>query len=413
MAAAKTILVGQSGGPTAAINSSLAGVLEAGRDQGANVIGMRYGIQGLMDGRIVDLNKTLPNPSDVELLRATPSSYLGSCRYKLPEASVDQTPYQQLFERFSQLGATAVLYIGGNDSMDTIAKLSAYGAEKGSPIRFIGVPKTIDNDLVGTDHTPGYGSAAKFIATTLHEISCDSNVYDLKSVTFVEIMGRDAGWLAASASLARTDGDAAPDLVLLPEVPLTEEALLQRLSQLLAVKNTIVVAVSEGVRRPDGTLICEHAAGSAGGAGVDAFGHVAALSGTSRYLASLTKEKLGCKTRAVELSTVQRCASHMASATDLNEAFALGGLGVLAAADGKTGMMCALKRNSDLPYSTQLDLVDVQSVANKVRNVPAQMISEDGMNVTDAFVRYARPLIMGEPAVPTTQGVPRHLEPLA
>lgn len=412
MAAAGTILVGQSGGPTAAINSSLAGVIEAGRDQGAEVIGMRYGVQGLMGGRIVRLGETLPREADLELLRATPASYLGSCRYKLPNPDEDEAPYQRLFERFEELNATAVLYIGGNDSMDTIAKLSAYGAEKSSPIRFVGIPKTIDNDLLGTDHTPGYGSAAKFIATALHEISCDSNVYDLKSVTFVEIMGRDAGWLAAAASLGRTDADHAPDLVLLPEVPLTEDRLVQRLSELLATKNTVVVAVSEGVRRPDGTLICERATEAADGTRLDAFGHVAALSGTSRYLASLTRERLGCKTRAVELSTVQRCASHVASATDLNEAFSLGGLAVLAAADGKSGVMCALRRTSDVPYSVQLDLVDVQTVANKVRNVPMEMISEDGMDVTPAFERYARPLILGEPTVPSVRGVPRHLDPL-
>ena len=219
----KCVLVGQSGGPTAAINASLAGVISAGMDAGARVVGMRYGIQGFLGGRSVELSRSFGDPRDLELLRNTPSSWLGSCRYKLPDPADDEATYQRLFERFQELGATAVLYIGGNDSMDTIAKLGAYGREYGSDIRFIGVPKTIDNDLVQTDHTPGYGSAARFVATAMREIACDANVYDLKSVTFVEIMGRDAGWLAAASALAN------PDIVLLPEAPLDEAALLARL----------------------------------------------------------------------------------------------------------------------------------------------------------------------------------------
>ena len=410
MALGNTVLVGQSGGPTTAINASLAGVVGAARAAGLCAMGMRYGIQGLLDGRTVNLDEKLAGPAGLELLSHTPSSYLGSCRYKLPEPTEDETPYRTLFKRFTELGARTVLYIGGNDSMDTIAKLSRYGEATGSQIRFVGVPKTIDNDLSRTDHTPGYGSAAKFIAATVDELACDADVYDLKSVTFVEIMGRDAGWLAASAALAGEAGGHAPDLVLLPEVPLDEKELLQRLAGLLAEKNTVVVAVSEGVRTADGTLICERAGSSAH---VDAFGHAAALSGTSRYLADVTKRELGCKTRAVELCTTQRCAAHLASQTDLTEASGLGARGVGAALDGASGVMSALVRVSDAPYEVRYDLVDVNRVANAVKAVPAEMIREDGMGVTETFLRYARPLIAGEPSLSYVGGVPTHVEPLA
>ena len=410
MALGKTVLVGQSGGPTTAINASLAGVVGAARAAGLCAMGMRYGIQGLLDGRTVNLDEKLAGPAGLELLSHTPSSYLGSCRYKLPEPTEDETPYRTLFKRFTELDARAVLYIGGNDSMDTIAKLSRYGEATGSQIRFVGVPKTIDNDLILTDHTPGYGSAAKFIAATVDELACDADVYDLKSVTFVEIMGRDAGWLAASSALAGEAGGHAPDLVLLPEVPLDEKELLQRLAGLLAEKNTVVVAVSEGVRTADGTLICERAGSTAH---VDAFGHAAALSGTSRYLADVTKRELGCKTRAVELCTTQRCAAHLASQTALTEAAGLGARGVGAALDGASGVMSALVRVSDAPYEVRYDLVDVNRVANAVKAVPAEMIREDGMGVTETFLRYARPLIAGEPSLSYVGGVPTHVEPLA
>ncbi len=410
MALGNTVLVGQSGGPTAAINASLAGVVCAARAAGLSALGMRYGIQGLLEGRTVNLDEKLAGPAELELLSHTPSSYLGSCRYKLPKPTEDETPYHTLFKRFAELGAHTVLYIGGNDSMDTIAKLSRYGEATGSQIRFVGVPKTIDNDLILTDHTPGYGSAAKFIAATVDELACDADVYDLKSVTFVEIMGRDAGWLAASSALAGEAGGHAPDLVLLPEVPLDEQALLQRLAGLLAEKNTVVAAVSEGVRTADGTLICERAGSTAR---VDAFGHAAALSGTSRYLADVTKRELGCKTRAVELCTTQRCAAHLASQTDLTEAAGLGARGVGAALDGASGVMCALVRASDAPYEVRYDLVDVNRVANAVKTVPAEMIREDGMGVTETFLRYARPLIAGEPSLSYVGGVPTHVEPLA
>jgi ATP-dependent phosphofructokinase / diphosphate-dependent phosphofructokinase len=391
MSDVKRILVGQSGGPTAAINSSLAGVIAGAREKGVEVVGMRYGIQGFLASRTVDVTTKLPNDAALELLRRTPSSWLGSCRFKLPalDAREAEAFYDDAFANFADGGFDAVLYIGGNDSMDTIAKLGAWGEHAGSPIRFIGVPKTIDNDLVGTDHTPGYGSAAKFVATAVSEVARDADVYDLRSVTYVEIMGRDAGWLAGAACVAD------PDLVLLPEVPLDEDALMARLEGLLAEKNTVVVAMSEGVRTADGHLIAEKTVAS--GTGVDEFGHLAHLSGPSRYLADVTKARLGCKTRAVELSTFQRCASHLASQVDLDEAFELGRLGAYAAMAGSSVKMCAVRRTADEPYAVEYGLVDVLSVANKVKAVPREWISEDAMNVTDDFRRYAVPLIDGLP----------------
>lgn len=406
------VLIGQSGGPTAAINASLAGVFDTARDLGAHVLGMRYGIEGFLAGRILHLDRTLGDPMDVELLRRTPASFLGSCRFKLPPVDADPAFYEDAFAKFEAARVGAVLYIGGNDSMDTIDKLSTWGNEHGSSVRFIGIPKTIDNDLVGTDHTPGYGSAAKFIATTMREIERDSSVYDLKSVTFVEIMGRDAGWLAGSACLAGSIGNPCPDLVLLPEVTLDQDALLARLALLLERKNTVVVAVSEGVRNADGTLLCDAGAEAADGTRLDAFGHVASLSGTGRYLASVTRAALGCKTRAIELSTLQRCASHVASATDLAEAYALGGAGVLAAQDGQTGVMTAIERIFDKPYLYDTTLTPITEVANKERKVPREFISLDGMGVTAAFERYARPLIEGEISSTYQGGVPHHITPL-
>ena len=406
----KHILVGQSGGPTAAINASLAGVVAAAREEGCRVTGMRHGIQGFLASQTVDLGEALPDQESLTLLRQTPASWLGSCRFKLPDLS-DQAFYEDALARLDAAGVDAVLYIGGNDSMDTIAKLGTYGARVGSPIRFIGVPKTIDNDLVGTDHTPGYGSAAKFVATATGELFRDADVYDLKSVTFVEIMGRDAGWLAGAAALAGEPGAGRPDLVLLPEVPLDEDALLARISDLLASKNTVMVGVSEGVRTADGRLIAAQTV--AAGTGTDEFGHLAQLSGTSRYLAGVTKARLGVKTRAVELSTLQRCASHVASKTDLDEARELGRLGVRAALDGQSVKMCALERVSDAPYETRPALLDVLEVANKVKPVPRAWISADGMDVTANFERYARPLIAGEEPMTYVDGIPARLAPLA
>lgn len=406
MARFSNILVGQSGGPTVAINSSLAGVFETARASGAGVLGMRYGIEGLFDDKLLDLQAEFGGEADVQLLRQTPSSYLGSCRYKLPAPEEDERPYVRLFDLFERNRVNAVLYIGGNDSMDTIAKLAAYGEREGSPIRFVGVPKTIDNDLEGTDHTPGFGSAAKFIATSVAEIGRDSSVYDLHNVTFVEIMGRNTGWLAGASALASQRHALCPDLILLPESPVCESTLVERVSELLGEMKSVVVAVSEGARRPDGSML---AAPTCGAIKTDAFGHAAALSGASRLLALVVGERLGVKTRAVELSTLQRCATHMASATDLDEAYALGGLAVRAAMEGASGVMPTIRRLDSQPYRIEYGTIATCEVANRERQVPTSWIRGDGMGVTEDFVRYARPLVQGEVSPLFVDGLPHHI----
>ncbi|MGN0976138.1 MAG: 6-phosphofructokinase [Gemmiger sp.] len=407
MAWKTNVLVGQSGGPTAVINSSLAGVYESAKSYGAeHVYGMKYGIEGLLKGELVDLDLYLGDKMEVELLKRTPSSFLGSCRCKLPDAARDERPYRTLFALFEQYGIGAVFYIGGNDSMDTISKLAAYGAAIGSEVRFIGVPKTIDNDLMNTDHTPGYGSAAKYIATILKEVICDSTVYDIRSVTVAEIMGRHTGWLAGAASLAAGSDCSGPDLILLPEVPFDEARFLARVAELTKTRHNVIIAASEGVKNKDGVFLCDLVS-TAGQ--LDAFGHKAILSGTSRYLAELIRVRLGCKTRGIEFSTLQRCASHLASRTDITEAYQVGGAAVEAAAEGQTGKMCAIRRLSDQPYRVTTEMVDVAAVANLEKPVPAEWIAADGMHVNEHFEAYARPLIQAELSPIYINGVPRHI----
>ena len=404
---AMNLIVGQSGGPTAVINSSLAGVYETAKNLGVNkVYGMLYGIEGLLQEKMVDLDDMLGDIMSIELLKRTPSSYLGSCRCKLPTPEQDESVYDTLFRLFDKYEIGALLYIGGNDSMDTIAKLSAYGARIRSKVRFIGVPKTIDNDLMLTDHTPGYGSAAKYIATILKEVIADASVYDIRSVTVAEIMGRHAGWLAGAACLAGGDDCEGPDLILLPEVPFDQDKFLAKVDALQRVKPNVIIAASEGVKTADGTYLCDLVS-TAGQ--LDAFGHKAVLSGTSRYLSELIHDKLNCKSRAIEFSTLQRCASHLASRTDVNEAYAVGGAAASAAFAGETGRMISLKRISDYPYQCITESVDVQQVANLEKKVPLDWITPDGMQVTAAFEEYARPLILDEVTPVYVNGTPRHI----
>ena len=406
---AKNVIIGQSGGPTAVINSSLAGVYKAACSLGADkVYGMKYGIEGLLKEEMLELNVLLDDRMSIELLKRTPSSYLGSCRYKLPDwhTAEGEAVYVQLFEILKELDIGYFFYIGGNDSMDTIAKLSRYGAQVGSSVRFIGVPKTIDNDLCLTDHTPGYGSAAKYIATILKEVIRDSSVYDIRSVTVAEIMGRHAGWLAGAACLAGGDDSEGPDLILLPERPFDENVFLEKVAQLEKDRHNVIIAASEGVKNKDGVFLCDLVS-TAGQ--LDAFGHKAILSGTSRYLADLIHVRLGCKTRAIEFSTLQRCASHLASRTDITEAYQVGGASVEAAYRGETGKMCAIRRISDMPYRTETEMVDVQKVANLEKRVPDDWISPDGMHVTEAFHHYARPLIQAELTPIYVEGLPHHI----
>ena len=403
----KNVLVGQSGGPTAVINSSLAGVYETAKACGApHVYGMQYGIEGLLEEKLVDLDGVLGDKMDIELLKRTPSSFLGSCRHKLPDPTVDEAPFLRLFELFAKYDIGAVFYIGGNDSMDTISKLSAYGKTVNSEIRFIGVPKTIDNDLMLTDHTPGYGSAAKYIATILKEVICDSSVYDLRSVTVAEIMGRHTGWLAAAASLAAGPDCNGPDLILLPERPFDEEAFLKRVAELEKERHNVIIAVSEGVKNKDGVFLCDLVS-TAGQ--LDAFGHKAILSGTSRYLADLIRVRLGCKTRAIEFSTLQRCASHLASRTDITEAYQVGGAAAKAAFEGHTGEMVALDRISNAPYQCGTSLHPISEVANLEKKVPLEWVNADHTAMTDEFLAYALPLVQAELTPIYVEGLPHHI----
>ena len=425
-----TILVGQSGGPTAAINASLAGVVRAAHAQGLRVLGMRNGIQGFLEGNVVDLVEALefiasesgssnhastnPGEKNLQLLRKTPSSWLGSCRFKLPELADNSESaaispiYQQIDAQLKKYQVDAVLYIGGNDSMDTTDKLSRYFAQVDSAVRVVGVPKTIDNDLEGTDHTPGFGSAARFVASVTAELTRDGGVYNSKNVTFIEAMGRDAGWLTAAGALAQDICGTAPDFILLPEIPLDEQALLSAIEQRLREKNNVVVVVSEGVHHADGSFLFD-----ANSVAIDMFGHLAAQSGTAQYLSQLAKDQLGVKSRGIELNTLQRCASHAASKVDLDEAEALGTAGVEAVLQGKTGIMVGVQRTSDTPYATKIRTTPVADVANKIKLVPREMISEDGFNVTDAALTYLRPLVAGMEEPISTDGLPRFLAELS
>lgn len=402
----QNVIVGQSGGPTCVINSSLAGVYKAAKDLGVGkVFGMLHGIKGFLNDEYVDLGDKLVSNIDIDLLKRTPASYLGSCRYKLPEIGSDDAVYEKIFEKLKQLEIGYFFYIGGNDSMDTIKKLSDYAAKVDSDIKFVGVPKTIDNDLACTDHTPGFGSAAKYIATTLKELVCDCRIYDCPAVTIVEIMGRNAGWLTAAAGLVRGEDCEGVDMIFLPEKVFDVDYFLKRVKEVVEQKKYCVVALSEGVRLADGRFVCELASESAA---VDAFGHKM-MSGSAKYLETLVKDKMGIKARAIEISTLQRCASHFASLTDIEEAFDCGATAVRAAIfDMESGKVVCMKRVSDMPYKISYDLSDVHNIANVEKTVPLEWITED--YVTEDAVRYIRPLIHGELNPIMNDGLPRQIK---
>ena len=399
----KNMIVGQSGGPTAVINGSLYGVVSEGfkhPESIEHVYGMINGIEGFLSNQIMDMHPLLKN-GDLELIRTTPGSYLGSCRYKLPE-DLNAPVYPELFQKFEDYNIGYFFYIGGNDSMDTVSKLSRYAAKIQSPIRVIGVPKTIDNDLVETDHTPGFGSAAKFVATTVREIAIDASVYDnKKSVTIVEIMGRHAGWLTAASALARKFEGDNPVLIYLPEVVFNQEEFLEKVKKALETTPNLVVCVSEGINDGNGTFICEFASD----VGVDTFGHKM-LTGSGKYLENLIKEKLGVKVRSVELNVSQRCSSSCLSKTDLDEADHSGAFAVNAALNGETGKMISFVRANTSPYELSFSTADVNIICNQEKAVPLSWITKDGSDVTDEFIRYAVPLIQGSVDVPTENGLP-------
>ena len=402
----KNAMVGQSGGPTSVINASLVGVFKTARDEGCGIVyGMRNGIEGLLEERYINISDYIKNDLDIELLKRTPSSFLGTCRYKLPKAEKAPELYGKIFEILDKLDVGYFFYIGGNDSMDTIMQLSEFGAKIGSDIRFMGVPKTIDNDLACTDHTPGFGSAAKYIASTMKEIIRDAKTYPSDSVTVVEIMGRNAGWLTASSSLSRSEDCAGPDLIYLPEVVFDHEKFLREIKELKKKQKTVIVAVSEGIKTADGRYVCE---ANKNTTLVDAFGHKS-LGGTALYLSDFLTDELGIKCRGIVLATLQRCASHLVSRRDITEAFMAGADAVVAALKGETGKMIVFKRLSNNPYSIVTDIMDIREVANKEKCVPLEWITADGTYVTDEFDTYARPLIIGELSPFMVDGLPRHL----
>ena len=400
----KNAVVGQSGGPTAVINASLYGtVYEAlnREDEIGTVYGMINGIEGFLNDQVMDM-APLEESKELELIRTTPGSYLGSCRYKLPE-DLNDPVYPQLFARFEAYNIGYFFYIGGNDSMDTVSKLSRYAEKISSNIRVIGIPKTIDNDLVETDHTPGFGSAAKYVASTVREIAVDASVYDnKKSVTIVEIMGRHAGWLTAASALARKFEHDNPVLIYLPETDFDQDAFIEKVRTSLETTPNLVVCISEGIHDNTGTFICEYS----NDVGTDTFGHKM-LTGSGKYLENLVKERLGVKVRSVELNVCQRCSSSMLSKTDQKEAIASGAYGVKAALNGASGKMVAFERLDGDDYQIDYVLKDVNVICNQEKCVPVTWITADGSDVTEDFIRYARPLIQGEVTVPTEDGVPK------
>ncbi len=385
----KNCIVAQSGGPTAAINASLAGVISAVKASGNydKLYGAIHGIQGVLRKNFMDLS--VFDEDFIERLSATPAMYLGSCRFKLPDYKEDEQPYKDIFGVFEEYDIAAFFYIGGNDSMDTVAKLSAYAKKIGSNVKIAGIPKTIDNDLLVTDHTPGFGSAAKYVASSIREIAYDTYIYDVKSVTIVEIMGRDAGWLTASAALSRNEFSMAPHLIYLPEVNFDKEQFIVDLKKELEEHKNIIVAVSEGIHDKDGNYI------AASTAKEDKFGH-AQLSGAGKALEYLVKEKIGVKVRSVEINVLQRAAGHMASKTDLEESINLGSSAVSYTEAGETGFMTVIRRLSDEPYSYEIGKADVSKIANEAKSVPVSWINEAGNDVTDELITYVKPLVEGE-----------------
>jgi 6-phosphofructokinase 1 len=398
-------IVGQSGGPTAAINATLAGVIRGAleNDNIDIIYGMWNGAEGLMDKRFVQLNDVFKSDDDLKLLELTPAAALGSCRVKLPLAEEKPEVYKNIFKTLDDMNIKYFFYIGGNDSMDLVNKLSGVAEENGSDISFIGVPKTVDNDLMGTDHTPGYGSAAKYVAATMQEIVRDCAVYTTKAVTIVEVMGRDAGWLTASAALPRLIGCGEPDLVYLPEVDFAYDEFFFDIKEIFNEKPNIVIAICEGIRFAGGIYV-----GEAAQSGIrDSFGHKY-LSGTAKYLTELVKEKFNCKVRAVDLNLPQRCAAHIASKTDIDESVMLGKAAVETAVSGKTGVTMTFRRATTNPYKIEVAYEAVKNVANKVYKVPRTFINERGNNVTDGCLKHIQPLILGETDVQYKEGIPVH-----
>ncbi len=395
-------IIGQSGGPTSVINSSAAGAIDAALKSGAitRVLAAEHGIEGVLKDRLFDCG--MEDKRTLELLKNTPSSALGSCRYKLKDCDEDDTDYKRILEIFKKYNVRYFFYNGGNDSMDTCNKVSKYMQRVGYECRIMGIPKTVDNDLAGTDHCPGFGSAAKFVATATAEISRDNKVYGKGSVLILEMMGRNAGWLTAASALANRIGEG-PDLVYLPEVVFDMDAFIARIEEVAAKKSSVIVAVSEGVKDKDGRYVSEY--GSDLASQKDAFGH-AQMGGLASTLANIVKQRTGLKTRGVEFSVLQRCASHIASRTDIEEAFLAGATAVNSAVAGETDKMVGFKRGEGASYSCECVLLPLSTVANAEKTVPLDWLNETRDNMNERFFDYALPLIQGDANAPTVDGLP-------
>ena len=404
----KKIIVGQSGGPTAVINSSIAGVYKKAKELGVETVyGMVYGIEGFLKENIIDLDDYFKESENLELLKRTPSAFLGSCRFKLPKFEDDEVVYERIFAILDKYEIDALFYTGGNDSMDTIKMLADYAALKGKRQLFMGVPKTIDNDLPITDHCPGYGSAIKYVATSIKEVIRDNASFGINkpTVLIVEIMGRHAGWLTCGAALAKGDDCEGVDAIYLPEEDFDMDEFKNRVNNLVATKKSVVIAISEGIHDKDGKFICEY--GDSNRA-VDAFGHKQ-LSGSAVTLANIINKETGLKTRAIELSTLQRAATHIASLTDIEEAEGSGAAAVSAIFEGKTGMMATIMRQSNNPYQGSYEVYDIHNIANVEKKVPLEWIDSANKQMKQEYLDYARPLIMGELTPIFENGLPKHI----
>ena len=402
-------VVGQSGGPTAAINATLAGVIRGAaeaKEQGIinTLFGMRNGIEGFLSENLVNLTELFSDEEKISTLELTPAAALGSCRKKMKSPEDDPETYEKLIRIFKKYNIRYFFYIGGNDSMDTVLKLSKYATAQDYEMRVVGVPKTIDNDLMVTDHTPGFGSAAKYVAVTMKEILRDISVYTTKAVTIVEVMGRDAGWLTASAALCGISDGRGPDLIYLPEVSFDPESFIASIKEIQKQHPAVLVAVSEGIRFADGRYVGE----GLGGRKIDAFGHVA-LSGAGKVLEQLVKDQLGCKVRSIELNLPQRCAAHLASKTDIYESVEVCKAAVSAAIEGKTGIMMTINRAEGDRYSVYYDSADISGIANGVKQVPSEFINAEGNEVTEECIKYLAPLILGEVYPEYENGIPKHI----
>jgi 6-phosphofructokinase 1 len=403
----KNLLVAQSGGPTAAINATLVGVLQGVRTSGKvdKVYGAKNGIEGAIKEQLIDLNDLVRCTKSMDTLTFTPSSALGTCRYKMKDWRLDEEPYRKIIETFYKHEIKYFIYIGGNDSMDTVNKLAEYCKLNNHDFIIMGAPKTVDNDLNMTDHSPGFGSAAKYIATTISELACDIGAYDIPAVTIVEIMGRNAGWLTASAALARINGGAGADLIYLCEKDFDTVTFIRDVKEMLGKKQGILIAVSEGIKDSNGAYISDQISSGA----VDNFGHKY-IAGAARALEQLVRNEIGCKVRSVELNLMQRAAAHIASETDIMESLMLGQKALSCALDGETGRMSAIKRLSDEPYMVEFISVPVGEVANHEKTVPLNWITTNGNDVTKELIAYMLPLIQGETNIKYENGIPAQIK---